>query len=137
MAAAQLTVADVADVACAVTPPGAAGGTVSVPAVTSTRAVATLSAASYAVTVIVCGPGALGTVQFWLHGAAVSVPTGAPSTTNSTRVTAALSAALTVIGTVPATVAPFAGLVIATVGRVVSIPLHGWRGSPTELGPSL
>ena len=74
---------------------------------------------------IVCGPGALGTVQSWLHGAAVSVPIGAPSTTNSTLVTAALSAASTVIGTVPATAAPFAGLVIAAVGRVVSIPLHG------------
>jgi len=53
------------------------------------------------------------------------VPIGAPSTTNSTFVTAALSAASTVIGTVPATAAPFAGLVIAAVGRVVSIPLHG------------
>ena len=87
--------------------------------------------------VIVCGPGALGTVQLLAPRGGVSVPTGAPSTTNSTRVTVALSAALTVIGTVPATVAPFAGLVIATVGRVVSIPLHVRRGSPTELGPSL
>ena len=106
------------------------------PPVTATSAVAALSAASYAVAVIVCGPGALGTVQSWLHGAASSVPTSAPSTANSTRFTVALSAASTVIGTVPATVDPSAGLVIATVGSVVSIPEQDCRGSPMATGPS-
>src|SRR4026207_1031447 len=85
---------------------------------------------------IVCGPGALGTVQSWLHGAASSVAIRAPSTANSTRATGAVAAASTVIGTVPATVDPSAGLVIATVGSVVSIPEQDCRGSPMATGPS-
>src|SRR5689334_24819701 len=68
--------------------------------------------------------GVFGTFQLQLYGAAVSVHCKTPLTKNSTRVTPTLSLAVAVIVIVDlrATSAPFAGLVIETVGGVVSPP---------------
>ena len=133
MAAVQVTAAEVGETSCAAVPVGAAGAMTSAPAVTVICAVATLSAASWAVTVIVCGPGAVGTAQFWTQGAAVALPSGEPSTSKSTRVTPPSSVASAVIGIVPATMAPSAGAVSTTVGRWVSTATHGCPGSPMAL----
>src|SRR5688500_15176839 len=96
---------------------GAAGGTVTclVADVAMLFAVSTARAAS--VTVV---PAALLLFHATLYGLDVSVPTIAPLTRNSTRATPLASLASAASVTVPLTVAPAAGLVIATVGGVVS-----------------
>ena len=54
------------------------------------------------------------------YGAEESVPTSVPSTRNSTLLTPTLSEAVAASATLPETVAPDAGAVIATLGAVVS-----------------
>ena len=100
------------------------GGATSLFTVTDTGvAVVVLPAASRATAVSECTPLATPIVfQTLVYGLAVSsAPRLAPSSLNCTPITAMLSeaAALTVTA-VPATVAPVAGAVIATVGGVAS-----------------
>src|SRR5918996_4267436 len=83
--------------------------------------VAVLPAASPARAVSVCAPLLAAVVfQATSYGAVLSVPSGCPSTKNSTAVTPTLSVALALTMTVPDTSAPLAGSVIATLGGVVS-----------------
>src|SRR5881296_138461 len=83
---------------------------------------AVLPAASRATAVTECAPfAAVEVIQARVYGAAVtSAPRFAPSSLNCTPTTATLSVALAETVIVPATVAPAAGAVIATVGGVVS-----------------
>src|SRR5436309_7315434 len=83
---------------------------------------AVLPAASRATAVTECFPwAAVEVIQARVYGAAVtSAPRFAPSSLNCTPTTATLSVALAETVIVPATVAPAAGAVIATVGGVVS-----------------
>jgi hypothetical protein len=85
--------------------------------------VPTLFAASYAFATSVCAPF-VAVVVFQLHayGDVVSVDCNAPSSRNSTFVTATLSLAFAVTLIVALTIALFAGAVIDTVGAVVSPP---------------
>ena len=55
------------------------------------------------------------------YGDELSVASSAPSTRNSTRETPTLSDALALIVVVPLTVEPFDGVLIDTVGGVVSL----------------
>ncbi len=77
---------------------------------------------SRAMAVRVCAPFAVAAVfQVVAYGGVVSsAPRAAPSSLNWTAATAALSVAFAVTVTLPATVAPFAGAVIAVLGGVVS-----------------
>src|SRR5947208_3397681 len=101
-------------------PPPPLGGTVTV---TGTDAVV-LPAASRASAVSVCVPAAAVVVSHvTAYGAVVSsTPRFAPSSLNCTPTTPTLSVAFAVTLTLPDTVAPFAGPVIATLGAVVSLP---------------
>jgi hypothetical protein len=95
-----------------------------------------LPAASRARAVSVWAPlAAVVVFQDTLYGAVVSsVPKGAPSSRNCTPATPTLSEASAVTATVPATVAPPAGLVTLTAGGVASgvnvkriaLPLPTW-----------
>src|SRR5437660_12461273 len=84
--------------------------------------VVALPTASRATAVRVYGPSErVVESQLTVYGAAVSsAPRAAPLSRNCTPATPTLSVALAVTATVPATLEPAAGAVMATVGGVVS-----------------
>src|SRR5205814_3847604 len=96
------------------------GGVVSLDTVTLTVVdVAVFPAASRATAVSTCAPLAVVEVfQETEYGAVVSsAPSALPSSRNCTPATPTLSAAVAATVTVPFTVAPLAGAVIAKIGR--------------------
>src|SRR2546426_557345 len=102
--------------------PGGGGGALFETVTVTPDDVLVFPAASRATAVSVCDPsGTAAVFQLMEYGEAVSwAPRFVPSSLNCTPATALLSLAVAVTVIVPETVAPEAGLVIATVGGLVS-----------------
>src|ERR1017187_2747001 len=109
--------------------PEIAGGTTGLFTVTDTLLVAVFPAPSLAIAETVCNP--LVTVveshdtEYEGPAPVNTLPRFPPSSRNCTAVTPTLSVALAETVTVPVTLAPFAGAVIATVGGVLSVAMAG------------